>query len=48
MDSGELAITNSKMLFGFAMQVFYIIVNLNGTSEDTAACMKDISKSHVA
>ena len=36
------------MLYSFAIQVFYITVNLNGTSEDTAPCVQVISKSHVA
>lgn len=47
MDSVEFAITNIKIPNNFAVQVFYITVNVNGTSEYTAAFMKIISASHV-
>lgn len=45
MRSEEFA--NNNMLYTYAVQVFYIIVNLNDTSEDTAAAVKIIEKSHV-
>lgn len=48
IDSVEFAVTNIKILYSSALQVFYITVNLNGTSEYTVTFMKIISESHVA
>lgn len=48
VDSLEFAIATSKILYGFAGKVFYITVNLNGTSEYTAAFLKINNESHVA